>query len=125
MIQGKCWIYKRATLYADGGSRIIDYSDGTEEFDATVFYGENGDYVYIWRLPQEIMIPLNVSPLITDSIIRSGIIKHDDGEIHWEFIFGKFKPYKEYYAKKLLNCMPFILIILFLLFIREPSTRNP
>ena len=118
MAKGKCWIYKRATLYVpDLPPRILDYSDGTEEFDCDDVFIEQGQYpVYMWRLPGEIVpIPLNVPRKQVDSIIRTGVVPYSGGELHWEFIFGKFRPYSTYYMKKFGTCLPFIVIVLVLM----------
>lgn len=109
MNSGKCWIYKRAELHLPGtNSQIIDYSNGTEVYDCNI--ETIGDIpVYMWNLPEEqIPIPLNIPRNKTNSIIRQGTIPFGDGVITWEFIFGKFKSYPQYY------CSTFILLSLLL-----------
>ena len=122
MARGKCWIYKRATLQVPGlPPRILDYSDGTEAFDCENVVVTPGEYpVYVWELPGEIIpIPLNIPRNQVDSIVRTGSIPYADGELQWEFIFGKYKPYTTYYTNKFMDCLPFILVILFLLWNRQ------
>jgi hypothetical protein len=101
-MRGKCWIYKRATLYIPGlKPNIIDYSDGTEPFDCNVVSTDDmGNPVYIWKLPNKtIIIPMNIKRNSIDSIVRTGVIKYQEGEIHYEYIFGKFKDYMTYYME--------------------------
>ena len=105
MKQGKCYIYKRATI----GDEFIDYTDGTEVFDCIV--DDNGQYpMYTWDLGRglQIPIPLNIPRRKTDSIIRKGNI--DD--IEYEFVFGKFSSYPKYYSQQLCKCLPLVLCIL-------------
>jgi hypothetical protein len=114
MAKGKCWIYKRATLHLpDLPPQILDYSDGTEEFDCDDVFLTPGEHpVYMWNLPGEIVpIPLNVPRSQVDSIIRSGTIPYNGGDLQWEFIFGKYRTYGDYYMKKTIECLPFIIII--------------
>lgn len=118
MVSGKCWIYKRATLHVPGlPPKIVDYADGTEEFDCEVL--NNGQYpIYEWKLPGEVIpIPLNIPRKNVDSIMRSGVIEYEDGELHWEFIFGKFRPYPKYFVNKFMESTPYILVILLLCFL--------
>jgi hypothetical protein len=118
MTLGKCWIYKRATLHIPGmPPQIVDYSDGTEEFDCGP--NHNGERpIYEWKLPGEtIPIPLNIPRKEVNSIIRNGVIEYQDGELHWEFIFGKFKPNSKYYMNKLKQCSPFLIAILILIIV--------
>ena len=113
---GKCWIYKRATVHLDGAQPyILDYSNGIEPFDCeSVYHTENG-LQYMWSLPGAVVdIPLNVSRTQTNSIIRTGVIPIKNGEIHWEFIFGKFMPYDTYRWIKVKEYMPMILLIILL-----------
>jgi len=115
---GKCWIYKRANLYMpDAQPVIIDYTDGTEEFDAQVDLSKEHP-VYIWKLNDEnIHIPLNIHRTKVDSIILTGSIPYGEGEIRWECLYGKFKPYSEYYLCKLFSCLPLIFAILLIMFL--------
>jgi len=113
---GKCWIYKRATVHIKGAQPyILDYSNGIEPFDCeSVYYTEHGLH-YLWSLPNSVIeIPLNVSRTKTNSIIRSGVIPIKNGEIHWEYIYGKFVPYDAYRWTKLKEYMPLVLLIVLL-----------
>lgn len=121
--QGKCWIYKRATLHLpDRNPIIIDYSNGTESFNCDHVLESRDGFFYTWKLPSDsnepsknILIPLNVSREYTSSIVRMGSYPYEDGEIHWEFIYGKFQPYGSYMLGKFIEYLIFILIILILL----------
>lgn len=119
MVSGKCWVYRRATLHIpDMPPKIIDYSDGTEPFNCNTV-SDSGNYpVYEWKLPGEVIpIPLNIPRNNVDSILRKGVIEYPDGEIHWEYIFGKFRTHPQFYLQKLPQFIPFIVIILILLFL--------
>jgi hypothetical protein len=114
-MRGKCWIYKRATLYsaADGKSpTLVDYSNGTKEFNGEVKPSIDGTLIYEWKLPgaTTIEIPVNVSRRDVHSIIRSGTIDFEDGSfMKWEFIFGRFEDYFTYY---IINNSSLILLVL-------------
>jgi len=112
---GKCWVYKRATE----GNQIIDYSDGTETHDCVV--DDSGEFpVYNWIVGStSIKIPLNIPRKQVDSIIEQGEI---DG-IQYEYIFGKFQSYPTYYMKKVIGCIPLILLTLLVLNIRNIMSR--
>jgi len=112
---GKCWIYKRATLYTPGQKpKIIDYSDGHEEFDCVPNNNPGEALSYTWNLPdQNIDIPLNVPRNHTESIVRTGNIPYGNGEIKWEFIFGKYRNYSTYYLDVFKRY--FLVVVLFVL----------
>lgn len=117
-LQGKCWIYKRATLYDKDKNpvRILDYSNGVESFDCnSVLYNENG-FFYAWSLlpNKTIYIPLNVSRNQTHSIIDMGSVPYQDGEIRWEYIYGKYKSYAEHNWEKFVEYLPLLILILIL-----------
>ncbi len=117
-LAGKCWIYKRATLYVpDQKPVILDYTNGVEPVDcSTVMIDSDGLY-FNWEIvPNNIVpIPLNVSRHNTYSIIRQGSIVLDDGsEVQWEFIFGKFQTHADYNMSKFNEYLPFLILILIL-----------
>lgn len=119
MRPGTCWIYKRATLHLpDHPPQIIDYSDGTQSQQCTNI-DHNGQHpVYVWTLPNKVLhIPLNIKRYNTDSIIRQGHYRYKNGYIAWEYIFGKYSPTRDFYLMELRKYIPFVLIIVFLLFI--------
>ncbi|MDC3332865.1 hypothetical protein OAV62_01345 [bacterium] len=107
MKQGKCWIYKRAVE----GDEQLDYTDGTHPFDCTV-HESNGKLVNEWKFTSsdgkqvEIDIPVNIPHTTTDSITNQGAI----GNIQYEFLYGKFRTYPQYYWKLLKYVCPFILM---------------
>lgn len=113
---GKCWIYKRATVHVNGAQPyILDYSNGIEPFDCNSVYHTDTGLQYLWSLPNSLVeIPLNVSRTQTNSIIRTGVIPIKDGEIRWEFIYGKFVPYDVYRWTKVKEYMPMIFLIILL-----------
>lgn len=117
-LEGKCWIYKRATLYRNEQRPIIlDYTNGVEPVNCDrVMMDANGLY-FDWEIVpgQVVPIPLNISRHNTFSIIRQGKIEMEDGsEIQWEFIFGKFQTYTEYNMAKFIEYLPFLVLILIL-----------
>lgn len=111
---GKCYIYKRATLInGNGQPQIIDYSDGTEPFNCEVEQ-INGNLVYRWKLNGEIIdIPLNVRRNKVDSILRNGNL----GDIQYEFIFGKFRTFTQFYTDQLIQLLPLMIVLLILMYI--------
>lgn len=117
-LRGKCWIYKRATLYRpDKAPRIIDYANGVEEFDCdSVLVGPQGLFYNWYLLPDQfISIPLNIPRNRTESIVKTGVIPFEDGEIRWEYIFGKFMTYGDYNWSKFMEYLPLLLLILILI----------
>ncbi len=118
-IRGKCWIYKRATLYpANEQPQIIEYSSGIEPFDCDTVQMTSDGIRYNWEvIPGQIIpIPLNISRHNTYSIIRQGQLKLDDGSsVSWEFIFGKFMTHNEFMMKKFVEYLPFLFVILVLM----------
>lgn len=112
-MKGKCWIYKRATLFTeDEPPLLLDYSDGTEPFDGKVFTDDSGQLVYIWRIAGQILpIPVNVPRLATTSIVKTGTIDVDDGFIEWEYIYGKFRPLHHYMMVKFVQWLPLLLLL--------------
>lgn len=112
MLNGKCWIYKRATLHtSQEESIIIDYSDGTIPFDGVVDM-RNGSPVYLWTIMGEIIeIPLNIRRIETESILMSGEFETAEGVVAWECIYGKFRTYPQYYKDQLLKCLPLIIVV--------------
>jgi len=115
MINGKCWIYKRAILTVPGQpSIILEHTDGTEEFDTTVVNTNDNKLFYNWNLRgHNIPIPLNVQRNKVLSMVQTGSIDLSTGTtIQWECIYGKFQSYPEYYMKKLLSRLPYILLFL-------------
>lgn len=122
MAKGKCWIYRQATLHVPNlPPRLLDYSDGTVPFDCDNVYVSQGQYpVYMWNLPgEQIPIPLNIPRYETESIIRQGMIPYAGGELRWEFIFGKYKTYSQYYMNKIKDCLPYIIVIFILIMIQN------
>lgn len=119
MLAGKVWIYKRATFYPQNSDKgeIIDYTDGTEPFNSKV-EGTRQNPVYIWKIPgyeEAIQIPLNVSRNRVDSILRKEVIELPDrGDLHLEYMFGKFRTYPQFYFSRYFYVFPFLLIILIL-----------
>lgn len=118
-LEGKCWIYKRATLYSgDQKPVILDYTNGVEPVNCTSVMMDANGLFYEWEIVpgQVVPIPLNISRHNTYSIIRQGTIDLEDGsEIQWEFIFGKFQTFAEYNTKKFVEYLPFLILILILL----------
>lgn len=125
--RGKCWIYKRATLHMPNAEpELVDYSNGTESFDVgdndVVF--EAGDYPkYLWNLPGTVVpISLNVpsSDKNITSIYLSGVIPYGAGQIEWECLYGKYKPYHLYVYHEMLDKLPIIMVfIIFLCILRR------
>lgn len=116
-MKGKCYIYKRA----EKNGRIIDYTDGTEPFDCTVFE-QDGYPTFQWIVPDpdtdeelEFNIPLNVPRTNTQSIVEKG----EFGDIEYEFLFGKFRTRGRYffenYGLVMLLCI-LLLVVLYLLY---------
>lgn len=103
MPKGKCLIYKRATLYdkSTGEARIVDYSNGTRAFDCKVLDMGGPEKMFIWNVGDtQIPIPLNVNRNDVPSIIQTGRIDYNDAQhIEWEYIFGRFHSYSEYFSK--------------------------
>jgi len=122
MAKGKCWIYKRAALHIQGAPiQIVDYSDGTEEFDCDTVNIQGRYPIYIWQLPGgSVSIPMNIPRTEVDGIVRTGSRPYAGGVLRWEYIFGKYKSYKDYYLSELKRCLPFIIVIILLL-IRNQS----
>jgi hypothetical protein len=126
MPKGKCWIYKRATLYDSntGDVKIIDYSNGTREFDCEVL-DVNGvnepEKVFLWNVAgtgTTIPIPLNVNRDDVPSILRTGRVDYNDSQyIEWECIFGRYHSYSKYYNTKYTKWILFCLLLIAVLFI--------
>ncbi len=118
-LQGKCWIYKRATLYVPNQKpKIIDYSTGIDSFACNTVEASPEGLHYNWEIVpgQIIPIPLNISRHNTYSIIRQGELTLEDGStISWEFIFGKFQTHGQVIAKEFVEYLPFLLVILVLI----------
>ena len=118
-MKGKCFIYKRATLYMPGQApQLFDYTDGLHSYNCSV--DKKGEYyVYKWNLPgKNIEIPLNVSRRMNNgSLVRKGVLPYQGGELHWEYLFGQFKSYPKYYMDKLLECLPLLIVVLVLLYL--------
>ena len=117
---GKCYVYKRATLInGEAPPQIIDYSDGTEPFNCEVHTGADGYLIYKWKLNEDIInIPLNVPRSKVDSIIRKGVIPLENGtEIQYEFIFGKYRNYLQFYSDQLIQLFPLLMIIAIIILI--------
>ena len=116
-LKGKCYIFKRATLYLpDGSVSLIDYSNGILPQDCSNKVIQSDDYpLYIWNLPKKTLyIPLNVyQPVNVDSFYRTGTIQTEEGIIKWEYIFGRYKTHFQYHYEYLI----FYLIIIFLVFL--------
>jgi hypothetical protein len=121
-MKGKCWIYKRATLYLPNEEpKIVDYSNGTECFnvdDKDIVFRQGHYPSYMWNLPGE-TVPITLNVPYTDksvnSIFLNGVLPYGSGELRWECLFGKYKPLHLYYYDKLKELMP-ILIILFIVY---------
>jgi len=117
---GKCYIYKRATLFEPQKLPVIlDYTDGTEPFDCTVHVDADGALYHDWYLDGEsIRIPLNVKRASVYSIVKDGVLDLDNGRrIEWEYIFGKFRTYPEFYWGKLVESAPYILIAIIIFYL--------
>lgn len=117
-MEGKCWIYKRATLLQPGVEpRIIDYSDGTEPFDCSeIVYNEYPKY--LWKLPGHVVtIPMNVPRNHVSSMVEKGSIPFGEGKIEYEFLYGKFKTYNQFYMCQFRKCLPFVLLVLFIVLV--------
>lgn len=126
-MKGKCFIYKRATLHLPNQkAQLFDYTDGMTAYDCEVETSGN-HYVYIWRLhDQDIKIPLNITRNMDNgSLVRNGVIPYNDGELRWEFLFGQFKTYPQYYIKLLVSCLPLLLVVLVLcMLFKKMKTNN-
>ena len=102
MKTGYCQIYKRAL----DGNTEVDYTDGTKPFACSV--DDSGDYpVYRWNVGHlSIDIPLNIPHDKTESIVNQGV----DGNIRYEYLYGKFRSYPEHYFKLLKSCGLLVLL---------------
>ena len=116
MKTGKCWIYKRAF----NGDQEIDYTDGTKPFDCSV--DVSGDFpVYHWKVGNtSLPILLNVPHTTTKSIVNRGT----NGDIEYEFLYGKFRTYPEYYLKVLKQCGMLVVISALITFLVEKWRRS-
>lgn len=116
MTLGKCYLYKRATLYREGQPPyILDYSDGIEPENCEV--DVSGEFpTYKWNLPSRtIDIQLNVPRTKVESILHSGEIPFEEGVLRYEYILGKYRSFAQYYGEKAFNVLPLLLIIVYLL----------
>lgn len=114
-----CWIYKRALFYEHGKDQpvVVDYSDGTIPFLCDADVQENGKMFHVWYLHDNVLkIPLNVKRTANESFFSSGILPVENGEIHWEFLYGKCRGVVEHYLEKFLQLSP-LLVLLVLLYI--------
>lgn len=111
---GKCWIYKRATLYTPSGTvKTLDYSNGTRPTVCEVEHNiATNDILYLWHLPTRVLgIPLNARRQDFRSIVRTGIIHMENGDrIEWEYIFGRYMPLWKYY-------LPYVIVYILLLMV--------
>lgn len=126
-MKGKCLIYKKAFLsdQAKDVKSLLEYTDGTDEFDCEV----SDDLQYTWKLPNgyTVDIPLNV-PKSPSSIMRQAGYYLTDADnnvvVLYEYIFGKFIPYQQYYLNKTLQYGPFVAVILILLVILKLRRKH-
>lgn len=121
----KCYIYKRATLFREQNiPLLLDYTDGTLPHTCEITF-QNGVPLYLWQIHDQIIpIPLNVSRNSVTSIVRQGVIPTENGEIHYEFIFGKYRTYTQYYLTQLQQLAPILLVILIIYSIEKYRNNN-
>lgn len=121
---GKCWIYKRAILYQnEQPPKLLDYTNGTKSFICKDVIKNNDNLFYRWRLKEypifNMNIPLNISSMAPYSFFKRGIINLPNGNIYWEYLFGRYEEINDTYIKCIIILFVVLLLVLLYYIIKK------